>query len=83
MMLDLETFFKEKDIPYSLFEIEYNGQIHLIDTDTVIKAILSTTGNERTQIAGMLFKLDFHNASILNYLQHLAICLVQERFSEE
>jgi len=79
-MLDFDTFFKEKDLPLTHWEIEHDGQIHYIDSDVVIEAILSTTGQERTQIAGTLFKLDLHNAPILDYLKHLAECMIKQRF---
>ena len=36
MMMDLERFFKEKEIPFTQWEIEYDGQIHIIDSDFVI-----------------------------------------------
>lgn len=80
MMLDFDTFFQEKDIPFTEWEIEYDGQIHYITSDVVIEAILSSRGQERTQIAGVLFKLDFHNAPILDYLKHLATCMIKHRF---
>lgn len=45
--MDLEIFFKEKDIPYKLFEIEFMLKIHFIDTIDIIKLILKTQGDER------------------------------------
>lgn len=77
MMMDLETFFEEKDIPLTSWEIEHNGQIHFIDSEYVIEAILATQGNERTKIAGVLFALDIKNASIVDYLHFLAKCMIQ------
>lgn len=74
--MDLETFFEEKDIPFTQWEIEHNGTFHIIDSDVVIEAILSTTGNERTKIAGTLFALDIKNASIVDYLHFLAKAMI-------
>ena len=45
--MDLEIFFKEKDIPYKLLEIEFMLKIHFIDTIDIIKLILKTQGDER------------------------------------
>lgn len=79
MMMDLNKFFEEKQIPFTSWEIEYNGQTHFIDSDVVIEAILASQGNERNKIAGTLFSLDFKNASIVDYLRFLAECMIQQR----
>jgi hypothetical protein len=79
MMMDLERFFEEKDIPFTTWEIEHNGETHFIDSDVVIEGILATQGNERSKIAGVLFSLDFKNASIVDYLHFLAKCMIQQR----
>jgi hypothetical protein len=76
MMMDFEKFFDEKEIPYTSWEIEHNGEMHYIDSDVVIEAIKATKGPERTKIAGTLFQLDFHNANIVDYLHHLAKCMI-------
>ena len=78
MMMDLNKFFEEKEIPFTSWEIEYNGQTHFIDSDVVIEAILASQGNERNKIAGTLFALDFKNASIVDYLRYLAECMIQQ-----
>lgn len=82
MMMNIKTFFEEKQIPFTQWEIEHNGETHLIDSDVVIEAILSTEGMERSKIAGTLFALDFKNASIVDYLRFLAECMIKERFNE-
>lgn len=77
MMMNLKTFFEEKDIPFTTWEIEHNGETHFIDSDVVIEGILASQGNERNKIAGTLFALDFKNASIVDYLKHLAECMIK------
>jgi hypothetical protein len=79
MMMDLDKFFEEKEIPYTSWEIEHDGQIHFIDSDFVIEAILSTKGTERSQIAGQLFALDFKNANIVDYLHYLSKQMIVNR----
>ena len=79
MMMNIETFFEEKNIPFTQWEIEHNGETHFIDSDVVIEAILATKGMERSKIAGTLFALDFKNASIVDYLRFLAECMIKER----
>lgn len=78
MMIDLEKFFQEKEIPYQQWEIEHEGQTHIIDSETVIEAILSSKGKERVQIGGTLFRLDFANAPIIDYLKFLAECMIKQ-----
>jgi len=79
MMMDLEKFFEEKEIPYKKWEIEYKGYVHIIDSETVIDCILQTDGMERHKIAGMLFKLDFMNGNVLDYLFFLAKKMIENR----
>lgn len=76
-MMDLQKFFEEKEIPFTTWEIEHNGETHFIDSETVIEAILSSQGNERNKIAGTLFRLDFNNAPVIDYLKHLAECMIK------
>lgn len=78
MMMDLEKFFEEKEIPYTEWEIEHEGQTNFINSDFIIQSILKTKGDERTKIAGTLFKLDFHHAAIVPYLKFLAECLLKQ-----
>lgn len=77
MMMDLEKFFEEKEIPFTTWEIEHNGEVNFIDSDVVIEGILASQGNERSKIAGVLFTLDFRNEPILGYLKHLAECMIK------
>lgn len=83
MMMDLNKFFQEKDLPFTVWEIAHDDQIHIIDSDLVIDMILQTKGNERLKIAGTLFSLDFKNASILDYLHYLAENLIKSRFTKK
>jgi hypothetical protein len=76
--MDIEKFFEEKNLPLRGWEILHNGVHHYIDSDVVIEAILKTKGHERKEVEDMLFCLDFKNACILDYLKHLAKCLIVE-----
>lgn len=59
----LDTFIEEKKLESVLFTIEYNNNVHFIESDFVLELI---------KIKNMLVKLDFYNANIYNYLEHLA-----------
>lgn len=79
MMMDLNKFFEEKDIPFTSWEIVHNGETHFIDSEVIIESILQTQGKERHKIAGTLFALDFKNAPIIDYLHFLAECMIKNR----
>lgn len=80
MTIDLEKFFEEKEISYTIFRIEHENFTHIIDTEIVIKYILLTKGHERNKIAGTLFKMDFQNEPIIDYLKFLAQCMIQYNY---
>lgn len=65
-------FFQEKNLPYVQFEIEHNGQLHIIDNETIVEIIKNTAGQEAKTIKNTLVVLDFRNANINDYLRHLA-----------
>lgn len=79
MMIDLNTFFKEKAIPFTQWEIEDEGQTHIIDSDFIIELVLATEGKERHKIGSTIFSLDFANASIVDYLRFLAECYIKHQ----
>lgn len=78
MMMNLHDFFEEKEIPFAVWDIKHDGKTHIVDSEYVIEQILRTKGIERHKICMMLFSLDFRNASILDYLKHLAECFIKE-----
>ena len=61
--MNLSTFFAEKDFTIQTYEVTspITGDSHIITTDVVIDRILSTKGQERQQITGILQQLDFRN----------------------
>ena len=70
--MSLQTFFKEKDFDIRTYEVEVNGAFHIIQTDTVIQAILRSQGSEREQIIATLQQLDFRNGDFHHFFAHLA-----------
>lgn len=75
-----ETFISEKEIPYSMFELDHNNEIHFIDSDTVIDLIKNASPGEQKTIKNALVYLDFRNADINDYLKHLAICYLKSNY---
>ncbi len=68
----LDTFIEEKKLESVLFTIEYNNNVHFIESDFVLELIKTASEIEQIKIKNMLVKLDFYNANIYNYLEHLA-----------
>lgn len=79
-MTYFNRFFSEKNLGSRTYEIEHNGQLHLVDSEVVIEAICGTTGREKAQIESTLQKIDFHNGDVHHFLEHLARGLVASRF---
>jgi len=73
----LTKFFAEKEIPYKQWEIEHNGTIHFIDSDTVIENIMNAPFRERKKIEITLMRLDFKDGRVIDYLYFLARALVE------
>ncbi len=76
--MDLEVFFKEKDLQPTTFEIKIKDETHFIGSEDIIELILKTKGDERKKISGTLSVLDFRNSSIMDYLEYLATNLISE-----
>jgi len=72
----LETFLEEKNAPAKSWEIDANGTTHFIDSDVVIEAIKTTSGQEQAQIKNTLVMIDFKNGDINHFFEHLARGLV-------
>lgn len=77
-----DRFFDEKEIPFTTFEIEHGDTVHFIDTDVVIEGIRSAPRHEKKQVENMLRRLDFHNAPIVPFLEHLAKAMIKVRFAD-
>tara|TARA_S200002703_G_scaffold159130_1_gene171552 strand:+ start:1066 stop:1305 length:240 start_codon:yes stop_codon:yes gene_type:complete len=75
--MNLSTFFTEKDFDIQTYEVTSpaTGDSHVITTDVVIERILSTNGQERQQITGILQQLDFRNGDFHHFFRHLATAL--------
>lgn len=71
-----KTFIEEKNLPFKLFEIEKDDTVHLIDSETVIDLIKKASEDEQSFIKTTLVQLDFVNADIHHFFEHLATCYI-------
>lgn len=75
-------FLSEKNIPYAMFELNVNDEVHLIDNTTVIDLIKNASSSEQSTIRAYLVYLDFKSADINDYLKHLAKAYISENSCE-
>lgn len=83
MIKQLKTYFKEKDLDYELFEIEVNGQRHIISNYDVIELIAISSIEEQEKIWSMIARIDFNNGNVNDYLKHLAKCYIMTNYCNE
>lgn len=76
----LKTFFKEKNIPYTQFEIEFKGVTHFIDSDLVIDLIYQCQETEMNKIILILRKADIQNVPISNILKELGRSFIAHNY---
>jgi hypothetical protein len=69
----LDTMIDEKGIDAEdTFSVDGASGINIIPIGCVIEAIKTAPAGEQAAIKDMMVKIDFHNASITDYLRHLA-----------
>lgn len=68
----LRRFFDEKEVPETTFQVDVDGDLHMIPNEVVLEHIALTTGKERETIEMTLRQLDRLNKSINHYLEFLA-----------
>ena len=73
----LRMFFAEKDVPEVVWELESpTGAYHQMPVAVVVEHIAVASDKERASIENMLRRLDFANAPVIDFLHHLACCIV-------
>lgn len=76
----LKDFFAEKGLDREqVFEVKATlGTVNYIPAGVVIDTILVAPAKEKEQIAGILRRLDFANADVMDFLRHLAGALAYD-----
>ncbi len=72
LISNLKTYFEEKQLAYELFEIPINGEIHLVDNETIINAISGMPVDMQKKIRDKITMIDFRNGNINIFLKDLA-----------
>jgi len=73
---NLKTYFEEKEIPYEVFEIENNGELHLIDNEMIIESIGNMPIAIQKKISNKITAIDFMNGDINDFLKYIAKGLI-------
>lgn len=69
----LDTFISEKEIDTEkVLEVVGNSGINYIPVGVLIEHIKIAPKNEQERIKEIIVKLDFYNASIIDFFKHLA-----------
>ena len=76
LIKNLKDYFEEKELPYELFEIASNGEIHLIDNETVIKRIGNMPIEIQKKIRNKITEIDFMNGDVNDFLKYVAKGLI-------
>jgi predicted DNA binding protein len=75
-----ELFFEEKDLENRIYEIEYNGQTHFVETEFVIELIKKAQLQEQKAIREKLVYIDFRNGDVHHFLQFLAEAYIKNNY---
>lgn len=78
----LKTFFEEKALDSRTYETEVNGNLHIIDTETVIDLIQKAPKHEQLAIIKILSEIDFRNGDVHDFMRHLAQCFARTHYSQ-
>lgn len=72
----LQTFFEEKEIPYTDWSVESkDGTVHFFDTEVIIEFILRNV-DLHSAIARQLRKIDFYNQLVISFFKYISKGLV-------
>lgn len=75
-----ETFMEEKQLDSKVYEVEHNGDLHMIETEKVAELILKALPAEQAQIKNTIVKIDFMNGNVHHFFNHLAMAYVKTNF---
>jgi hypothetical protein len=75
-----QNFFDEKEIPHTIFEVEHNGELHMVENGVVIDLIKTLSGQEAKSVRDTLVKIDLHNGNVNHFLEHLANGYIKSNF---
>ena len=76
----LDTFVSEKNLPERHYEIEWNGNDHIVESDFVIELAKGASEGEQRFIKETIVKIDFMNGDVHHFFEHLANAYVRANF---
>lgn len=76
----LDTFISEKNLDDRVYEINHNGNLHMVESDFVIELAKNASKKEQSFIKTTLVKIDFAHGDVHHFLKHLAGCYVATNF---
>ncbi len=79
LISNLKTYFEEKQLPYELFEIPINGEMHFIDNETVIDSISKMSIENQKKVRDKITMIDFRNGNVNDFLKYIALHLIENQ----
>ena len=77
----LDTFVQEKELDKDQeFFVEHNGNTHFIELGVVLMLCKKTNKEQQESIKKTIVKLDFYNADVTNFFEHLAKAYVHSKY---
>lgn len=74
------TFIEEKDLPVVNWEIEHDGNLHMIDNYDMVEIICELPSENQRQIKDKLVAIDFMNGDVNHFLKYLAKGYIMTHF---
>ena len=68
----LNKYFKTRDIPHDEWEVDVNGDTHIISNKLIIDLILQASPQEQRILADALQELESSSANVNTFLKHLS-----------
>lgn len=77
----LRTFIEEKGLNEDyIFEIEYNNQVHFMEFNYLIEAIINAPAAEQKQIKNTIVMIDFKNGDVMHFFNYLASAYIKNNY---
>jgi len=76
----LDTFVSEKNLEMKVYEVEWNGDSHIVPTEVVIELAQKASPGEQKFVKETIVKIDFANGDVHHFFEHLANAYVRANF---
>ena len=72
----IRTMLEEKGLLNELLEIEVDGELHFMTVEVVVEFVEESSQKIKNQVINTLSQIDFMNGSVLDFIEHLAVGII-------